>query len=258
MTRLHTVESGAGRPLLAIHGFPHDHTLWDAQRAGLAPHARVITPDLRGFGTSPPPEGGLSMRAYATDLKNLLNALKAAPAVVMGLSMGGYVALAFAALFPEAIQGLILCNTRATADTPAARAARLDSARRVELEGVWPVVEGMLEGMTSPLSRQADPELNGRVESMMRRQRPEGVAAALRGMAERPDRSEMLGGIKVPALVITGSHDTLIPPAESETLAATLPRARLITISGAGHLTCLENPVAFNAAVAEFLGQLRS
>lgn len=253
---LHTVESGRGLPLLAIHGFPHDHTLWQAQQSGLSDVARVIAPDLRGFGASPLAEGTTTMRTHATDLKNLLNGLKAAPAVVMGLSMGGYVALAFAALFPEAVRGLILCNTRAAADTAEARQARLDRARRVEVDGVWPVVGDMLEGMTSPLSRQADPTLNGRIEAMMRRQPAAGVAAALRGMAERPDRTGGLGGLRAPTLVITGSLDTLIPPAESAAMAAAMPSARLVTIPGAGHLTCLENPTTFNAAVREFLTRL--
>lgn len=255
-THLHSISEGQGRPLLAIHGFPHDHTLWDAQRAALAPAARVITPDLRGFGASPPAEGVLSMREYATDLKNLLNEIRATPAVIMGLSMGGYVALAFAALFPDAVSALILCNTRAASDSAEARAARLENARRVEIEGVWPVVGGMLDGMTSASSRQSDPGLNARVEAMMRRQPAAGVAAALRAMAERPDRSALLAGLRMPVLVITGSHDTLIPPAESEAMAAALPNGRLASIPGAGHLTCLEDPDAFNGLVLEFLRRL--
>lgn len=256
---LHTIESGRGTPLLAIHGFPHDQALWAAQRDALSDVARVITPDLRGFGASPPPTGDImTMRAHATDLKNLLNTLRATPAVIMGLSMGGYVALTFAVLFPEAVSGLILCNTRAGADTPEARSGRIENARRVSQEGAWPVVGGMLEKMTSAPSREADPTLNARVEVMMRRQSDIGVAAALRGMAERPDRTDQLGRIRAPALVITGSLDTLIAPSESEALAAALPTARLVRIPDAGHLTCMENPSLFNAPVREFLARLRA
>lgn len=253
---LHHVEAGHGPTLLCIHGFPHDHTLWQPQLEELTDVARVIAPDLRGFGASGGPDATMTMRAYATDLRNLLRHLDAAPAVVMGLSMGGYIALAFASLFPDALRALVLCNTRATADTPEAAAARLASARRVETEGPGAVVPGMVEGMTSAASRARDKTLNDRVGAMMLRQPGAGVAAALRGMAERPDRAVGLPAIKARTLVITGSDDTLIPPAETAAIAEAIPHARLVTIPGAGHLTPLENPVQFNAAVRSFLTRL--
>lgn len=253
---LHHVEAGHGPTLLCIHGFPHDHTLWQAQLEDLGDVARVVAPDLRGFGQSGAPDATMAMRAYATDLRNLLNGLGAAPAVVMGLSMGGYIALAFAALYPEAVKALILCNTRATADSPEASAARLASARRVDTEGPAAVVSGMVEAMTSAASRARDRNLNERVKTMMLRQPGPGVAAALRGMAERPDRSDGLAALPMRTLVITGSDDTLIPPAEAAAIAEAVPHGRLVTIAGAGHLTPLENPVLFNAAVRTFLSRL--
>lgn len=255
-TTLHYVEAGGGPTLVALHGFPHDHTLWQAQLGGLAEAARVVAPDLRGFGGSPAPDETMSMRAYATDVRNLLRGLNTTPAVLMGLSMGGYVALAFAALFPEAVRALILCSTRATADSPEARARRLALARRVAEGEAAAVVTEMVPAMTADASRRADPEMAERVRQMMLRQPAPGVAAALRGMAERPDRQGSLPALRAPTLAISGSADTLIPPEETEAMARAMPNSRFVLIPGVGHLPPVENPEAFNKVVLEFLARL--
>ncbi len=254
--KLQHEEAGSGIPLVLIHGFPLDHTLWHPQLRGLAKSARVITPDLRGFGNSPRPRGPVTMERHALDVKELLDHLGIDRAVIGGLSMGGYVALAFAELFPKALAGLLLCNTRAVADGEAARKTRETVALRAVEEGMAALAPVMVHPLLSAATRNAKPELAGFIEAMIGRQAPAGVAASSRGMAIRPDRRPCLPKIHVPALVVTGSDDTLIPPAESEAMAALLPDAQLVVVPKAGHLSNLEAPEAFNRAVHSLLGQV--
>ena len=250
---MHHKENGQGVPLLLIHGFPHDHALWEPQLDGLQDAARVIAPDLRGFGLVEEIPQVMTMDDYAADIKALLDQLGIEKAVIGGLSMGGYVALAFAANYPEALRGLVLCNTRAVADNEQARAGRYATAQKALDEGMVPIAEAMLPKMISERSALANPDLSMAVENLIARQSPEAVAAAARGMAIRPDRTTVLADIKVPVLVITGSADTLIPPAESEAMASKIPDCEVVVIPNVAHLSNLEDPEAFNAAVRKFL-----
>ncbi|MCO6483909.1 MAG: alpha/beta fold hydrolase [Flavobacteriales bacterium] len=257
MKELHHAEAGAGMPLVLIHGFPLDHTLWHHQLAGLHDVARVIAPDLRGFGKSPQARQVATMEQHARDVAQLLDRLGIERAVIGGLSMGGYVALAFAELFPKRLAGLVLCNTRAVADGEEARKTRETVARRAIEEGMAALAPILVHPLLSEPTRKAHPELIGFIEAMIARQDPAGVAASSRGMAMRPDRTPMLGQVQVPALVVTGSSDTLIAPAESEAMAARLPKGQLVTIPDVGHLSCLEDPAAFNTAVRDFLKRVK-
>lgn len=255
---MHHQENGQGIPLLLIHGFPHDHTLWEPQLEGLQDVARVIAPDLRGFGIVEEVPHTMTMDDYAADIKALLDDLGIDKAVIGGLSMGGYVALAFAANHPDRLLGLVLCNTRAVADNEQAREARYATAQKALDEGLTAIAEGMLPKMISKRSELAHPDLSMTVENMMARQSPEAVAAAARGMAIRPDRTPMLSTIKVPVLVITGSADTLIPPAESEAMAARIADSEVVVIPDVAHLSNSEDPEAFNAAVRHFLHRVKA
>jgi pimeloyl-ACP methyl ester carboxylesterase len=239
--------------LLLVHGFPLDHSLWQPQVAGLSGVARVIAPDLPGFGTSAAPRTTMSMDDYADGLRAALDTMGIARVVLGGLSMGGYVALAFVAKFPDVVQGLVLCNTRAGADGDQAREGRRASERTVEESGVGALAQQLLPKM---LSDAATPELRERVRAMMAAQPAVGVVAALRGMAARPDRTALLPSIEAPTLVITGSGDTLIPASESEAMATAIPGARLVILPDVAHLSNLEAPDAFDAAVRGFLAGL--
>lgn len=250
-------EQGQGLPLLLIHGFPHDRSLWQPQLDGLSDVARVIATDLRGFGNAQLVPDTMTMDDYAADIKALLDELGIAKAVVCGLSMGGYVALAFLARYPETTQGLILCNTRSGADNEKAREGRYATAQKALDEGMTGIAESMLPKMISEKSALANPDLSMYVENMMARQSSEAVAAAARGLAVRPDRTPMLSSIAVPTLIITGSADTLIPPSESEAMAAKIPGSELVVIPDVAHLSNLENAEAFNEAVRKFLGSIR-
>lgn len=253
---VHHMERGAGIPLVLIHGFPHDRTLWLPQLDGLSDAARVIAPDLRGFGASRGVPEVMTMDDHARDVKALLDSLGIDRAVVCGLSMGGYIALAFAELFPDALRGLILCNTRAAADGPEARKGRYATAKRAMEQGVAGIADSMAPKMISAASATRKPELPGLIHALITRQPAEAVAASARGMAQRPDRTPMLSSIAVPTLMITGSADDLIPPADSQAMVRAIPGSTLVTLPGAGHLTNLEDPEGFNAAVRGFLGRL--
>jgi pimeloyl-ACP methyl ester carboxylesterase len=245
---------GNGVPLLLIHGFPLDRTLWRTQIAGLSQIFRVIAPDLRGFGQSSDTDGeAVTMDQYAADLKSLLDSVNVKQAVVGGISMGGYIALAFYAQYADRVKGLILANTRAIPDSEEGKQSRLANAQKVGKAGSSFLVETMAPKMLGPAAK---PEIEIAVRSMMARQRAAGVMSALRGMAARPDRTTLLRFATVPALIVSGSADALIPPGDSETMHALIPNSRLVIIPDAGHLSNLDKADAFNHVVREFYKQV--
>ena len=254
---LNVIERGAGRPLLLVHGFPLDHTMWQAQIEELAADAHVLAPDLRGFGASDAGSEIILMEDFADDLAALLDARAIVePVVFCGLSMGGYIAWQFFQRHRQRVRALILCDTRAAADTPAAAAARLTNAERALTEGVGFLAEAMLEKLFSAHTRRQRPELVESTRQGMLAARSEGVAAALRGMAVRPDAYAWLAAMDVPALVICGSEDAISTPEEMRGIADRLPQARFVEISQAGHMSPVEQPQAVNEAIRNFLATL--
>jgi 3-oxoadipate enol-lactonase len=252
--RLHYVHIGQGIPLLFVHGYPLDHTLWQPQIEGLADMAWLIMPDLRGFGQSDAPDQVYTMDQHADDLAALLDVLKIERAVVCGLSMGGYIALAFWRKYATRVRGLILVDTRAGTDAPAARQSRLDMVELVKRHGAAAAAKAMLPRLMAESTRQSRPDVVESVRAMMLRQPPVGIIGAQLGMAERPDSTPTLPTITVPTLAVFGDQD-VITPAEPDgrILAEAIPDARLVVIPNAGHLSNLEQPEAFNATVREFL-----
>ena len=245
---------GNGVPLLLIHAFPLDRTMWGAQVAGLQLHYRVIAPDLRGFGHSSEADGdAVSMEQYAADLRALLDSINVKQAVIGGLSMGGYIALAFVAQYPDRVKGLILANTRALPDSDEARQTRVANAARAREEGLNFLIESMAPKM---LGTTAKPEAFIAVRSMMAHQRSNGISSALLGMAARPDRTALLPFIKAPTLIITGSADVLIPAADSEAMHRAIGNSTLVTVPDAGHLSNLDKADAFNDAVRAFYAKV--
>lgn len=248
---------GNGIPLLMIHGFPLDRTLWRTQIEGLQSVARVIAPDLRGFGRSDDAPETMTMDNYAADLKTLLDSLNLQRIVLCGLSMGGYIALAFLAKYPGSVRGLILANTRAVPDSDQAREGRYAMVKQAFDEGVRSIAEALLPKILTEATIAKRTSLTTFIRSMMAGQRAEGVAAALRGMAERPDRTPMLGAINIPTLIITGEADSIIPVSESQAMNEAIPGSKLVIIPETAHLSNVEAPEAFNAAVRDFLGKLK-
>jgi len=193
------------------------------------------------------------MSDFAADARALLDHLGIDRAVVCGCSMGGYAALAFCAAFPESLAGLVLADSRAGADAPDGRERRLDMARRVMTEGSGFVAESMIPKLLGRTSHERRPELCEWLERQIAAAAPAGIAAAQRGMAERPDLTAILPRIAVPVLILVGGEDELIPPEESFRMAREIPGARTVVLPEAGHLASLERPDAFNQALSEFL-----
>ncbi len=251
-------DRGTGRTLLLVHGFPLDHKLWRHQIEHFAGFCRVIAPDLRGFGSSPPPPGSetqpAAMQTYADDLALLVERLEIRePIVFCGLSMGGYVGWQFWQKYAERLAGLVACDTRAIADTPQAAVGRETLAARVLTEGTDCVAEAMLPKLFNPEMTARHPQAVAETRAAIARATRPGVAAALRGMAIRPDVTEMLPRISLPTLVMVGQHDVISPVAEMQGIAERIPQADFVEIPDAGHMSPLENPAAFNAALGKFL-----
>jgi 3-oxoadipate enol-lactonase len=227
--------------VLLAHAFPVDARMWSGQVLG----SRTIAPDLPGFGGAEPAPGGvMTMAAAARRCLDALDEAGLARAVVCGLSMGGYVAFELWRTAPERVAGLLLANTRAGADTPEGAQGRRTLAARVAVEG------NVLVADPPPLlSQDAPADLWDRVRAMIADQPAASIAAAALGMAERPDSTPDLPRIGVPTLVITSDGDTLIPPELTTPIAEQVPGATLTVIVGAGHLSNLERPEAFNDAL---------
>ena len=255
-TALAVHTAGAGRPLVLLHGFPLDHRMWEAQ-APLAEHCHLIVPDLRGFGGSAATRPQ-SVAAMADDVAALLAALRVpAPAVICGLSMGGYVAQHLAVRHPDRVAALVLVDTKLEADTPEARAARDDLAAKVGRLG-----QGILADAMIPRLLAAAPVAGGlphraATEAALRRMIVEqpvaSIQAALAALGARPDMTTALRDVRVPTLLVVGAEDAITPPECLERAEAILPCARLLVVPAAGHMTPLEQPAVFNAAVLEFL-----
>lgn len=249
-------DKGSGRSLVFVHGFPLNRHAWAMQEEAFRSAFRVIAPDLRGFGESENTRGAVPMSCFAEDLLALLDHLETGPVILVGHSMGGYIALAFAKAFPQMLRGLVLVGTKAGADSPESALARRATAEKVRLEGISVVVDSMAVKMLSPSN--ADSNLITAVKGLMTSSKPEGVISALLGMAERPDAGAWLGTIKVPTLVITGAEDAIMPTHESEVLAKAIGNAALKLIPNAGHLVAFEQADAFNGILREWLAGLES
>ena len=248
---------GTRLPVLFIHGYPLNRTIWDAQVNELSDIARTLAPDLRGHGGSDPVPGPYSMDLLADDLREFLDAVRVTqPVVLCGLSMGGYVTFAFYRKYPERVAALILTATRAGADSAEGKANRDKAMATAKEQGVSAIVEAMLPKMLSPKTYQAKPELVSRVKAIMESTSLEGVLGDLAGLRDRPDSTSTLAQIDRPTLILHGADDQLIPPSEAETMRAAITGSQLSILPEAGHLLNMEQPEAFNEAIREFIWSL--
>jgi pimeloyl-ACP methyl ester carboxylesterase len=247
---------GQGPAVLLLHAFPLSRLMWRPQLEALQDRYRVVAPDLRGFGASSGFVGPPSVETMADDAARLLDELKVDQAVVGGLSMGGYVALAFARRHAGRLRGLILADTRAEPDDEAGRANRDRLIAEASGSTGAVFIESMLPKLVGATTLGQRPEVVAEVRHIAAGQVAAGIVGALKALRDRPDARGGLAAIAVPTLVIVGSEDVLTPPAVARELAGRIGGARLEEIDGAGHLSNLEQPQRFNAAVRAFLGGL--
>lgn len=250
-------EQGTGRPVLLIHGFPLCRRMWQPQLGPLAGAGyRVIAPDLRGFGETPPERFPVSMDVYADDLVALLDRLGIAQVVAGGMSMGGYVLMNLLERYPQRISAAMFLVTRAAADDPAARTRRQQLADETLSSGPQKVADAFESLLFAPETPRQAPELVSQVREWMLATRPGGIAAGLLAMKQRRDYIDRLSSFDLPALVVGADQDLAVPLGHSVILSRGLPQARLQVIEGAGHMANLEQPDAFNRCLLDFLDAL--
>lgn len=226
---------GTGTPLVLLHGFPLDHHIWDEVVPQLENTFDLIIPDLRGFGESTTVDTPYTVDDYASDIIGLLDHLGVKKAAIAGHSMGGYIALAFARLYPERVSGLALVSSQALADSPERKEGRYKSAAGVAEKGIGVVVDAMIPNFTP------DPRLQAYARASMEKQQPAAFIGGLKAMAERIDSTSLLPTFKFPVVLIHGDADVLIPVDRAREVKAVIPNAHLVEISGAGHMPMMED-----------------
>jgi len=253
-------EIGTGPAVFLIHGHPLDHTMWQPQVEFLRNRYRLLVPELRGYGVTPLPPG---MRVtllddFATDILALADALQIERFAIVGLSLGGQIALETWRQAPERIRAVVLADTFASLDTPEQKQTRLDTADRFDRDGFGSFAHESLHKMMTPTNAREFPAVAEHILRMVHNSNPHGAAAALRGRTMRRDYIPLLGQITVPSLIIVGREDAFTPVHLSEEMHRGIRGSKLQIIEGSGHMTNLERPDEFNAILGSFLDSLPS
>lgn len=247
-------DKGQGPVVLFLHGFPLSLAMWDGQEA-LADRYRIVRFDARGHGGSGVGDSALTMDRIADDAAVLIERLRLGPVILAGCSMGGYAAFSFARKYPALLRGLVLVDTRASADSPEARTGRGELAAKVLKEGAQPALDAFLPKIVGETTKKSRADVIARLKDMILATPPRGISDALHGIAARPDSTAFLREIAVPTLVICGEEDVITPRAEAEILEKGIKDAELAMIPKSGHLPSMETPEEFNRVLAPFLAR---
>jgi 3-oxoadipate enol-lactonase len=250
------VERGRGTPVVLVHGFPLDATIWTAQLEALSDEYRVITPDLPGFGKSPAGSGPFTIESLADSVDDFMCKVNARGGVLGGLSMGGYVAFAHLVKYPTHLKAVMLIDTKCEADTAEGKAGRGKMIEAVRQNGSKAAADAMEPKMFAPDAGKGRPELVKRLRGIMEACPAETIVHALAAMRDREDYRDKLASIAVPTLVIAGDQDVIMPLKGAEAMQREIPNSRLAVIKGAGHLAPMEQPEQVNRAIREFLQTL--
>lgn len=256
--RVAWIEAGSGWPVLFVHAFPVTADMWGRQLRRVPEGWRFVAPDLRGFGQTPLQAAGkpvprLTMDDYAAELGIFLDLLEIDSAVIVGLSMGGYIAFAMHRQLPARFAGLVLADTRSEADTDAGRDGRLRMRELLKQHGTAGVADQMLPKLLSKRARDEQPELANEVRAMIEANSADAIDAAIGALMDRPDSTPDLARISCATLVLAGENDEVTPPRDAEAMHRAIPRSTLTVIPGAGHLSNMEQPDAFSKALGDFL-----
>lgn len=251
-------DQGQGLPVVFLHAFPFNRTMWEPQLKGLSDRFRVITVDLRGHGESDAPLWRYSMDQFADDVKGLLDHLSIRQAILVGLSMGGYIIFAFWRRYPERVKALVLADTRATPDTEEGRAKRIAMAQALYKDGPSAVADLMMPMLLSPASQSGRPDLVQRVRGIITSTQISGILGDLMALHDRPDSAPLLKDIRCPTLIIVGEQDTGTPPSDARLIAEGIKGAQMEIIPGAGHISNMEQPETFNRTIRSFLEGIKN
>ena len=249
-------DQGTGLPIVFLHAFPLNRTMWAMQEKALSSQFRIITIDLRGHGESDAPLWRYTLDQSADDVRALLDHLAIQQALFVGLSMGGYILFAFYRKYAARVKGLILADTRAQADTEEGKDGRFQMAQTAYKKGPSAIADIMIPKLLSPMTVQTKPDLVQQVRAMIEGNQISGITGDLMAMAERPDSVPLLAQITCPTQIIVGELDQATPPSDAKLMAENIPGVRLTIIPHAAHLANLEQPEAFNQIVAAFASEL--
>ena len=249
-------DKGTGLPVVFLHAFPLNRTMWTAQEEALSSQFRIITIDLRGHGESDAPLWHHTLDQAAEDVRVLLDHLSIRQAVLVGLSMGGYILFAFYRKYADLVKGLVLADTRAQADTAEGKEGRFQMAQITYKKGSSAIADIMIPKLLSPATIQNRPEIVRNVWSMIEGNQISGIAGDLMAMAERPDSVPLLKQVTSPTQIIVGELDLTTPPSDAKLMADQIPGSRLAFIPEAAHLANLEQPDTFNQIVAAFASEV--
>jgi 3-oxoadipate enol-lactonase len=247
----------SGLPVVFIHGFPFSQEMWRPQVAELSRDYRVITYDVRGHGKSKVGDGQYTIEFFVDDLIGLLDHLRIEKVVVVGLSMGGYIALRSIERNPERFRGLVLCDTRSEADTNEGKIKRAASIQSVRTGGVKKYAEGFVRAVFAPQTFERNPEAVKFIRNIIENTSPISIAGTLLALASRTDTTESLSKINVPTLILVGEHDALTPVSAARSMNEKIRQSELYVISDAAHLSNLENPEEFNKHLSGFLRRIK-
>ena len=242
---------GDGIPMILIHGFPLDHSIWEDVVFRIEGHVRLIVPDLRGHGQSDAPDEVYEMDRMAADIAHLMDHLEIDRAILVGHSMGGYISLAFRKAYPDRVLGLGFAASQAAADSPERKAGRYQTIQEIQQNGVAAIADSMANRLTTK------PDLVPVLRNIILAAKPAGVCGALRGLADRPDYSDSLAQIQTPAVVIAGEKDMLVPLEKSKDMAAQFSRGRMVVVPGGGHMPMLEAPGLVADALTELASKVK-
>jgi 3-oxoadipate enol-lactonase len=248
-------DHGMGQPIIFLHAFPLNRSMWSGEMAALLPQNRyrLVALDWPGFGESEIANTVSTMEMFADTVAGLMDTLGMQAAILCGLSMGGYAAFAFLRKYPQRVKGLIFADTRPGEDTPEGKANREHVAQLAETHGTTAIADLQVPKLLADETRQNQPEVELRVRQMIDAATVQGIAAASRGMAQRIDANDLLASINCPTQVIVGDMDALTPPNVAQEYASQIPNAQFVVIPHAGHLSNLEQPDAFLQALNSFL-----
>lgn len=246
---------GSGLPVVFLHAFPLNRTMWEPQIGALVAEARCIAIDFRGFGesTAAPP---YTMDRFADDVVAVLDALSIERAVIVGLSMGGYVAFALWRRHRDRVRALVLADTRATADSEQGLEKRRETIRIAETQGTTAVANMQIAGLVGKSTRDKRPDVYDALHRMIAQGRVEGIVGGTQAMMTRPDSTPTLPTIDVPTLIVVGEEDAITPRKDAEAMHRAIAGSRMEVLRQAGHLSNVERPASFNTVVSEFLGSL--
>jgi pimeloyl-ACP methyl ester carboxylesterase len=241
-------------PLVFVHAFPLTKESWELQAAALSDDYRILRYDIAGLGKSLINDCTLTMDTHVSNLISLLDHCQIGKCTLIGLSMGGYIALHAISKYPERFQSIILANTRADADSNKAKEKRFGQIELIKNGGISQFAETLAAALLSEQYRTRDPGKYQELITLIKSQPSDGLCSNIAAMASRLDFTETLFQINIPTLVITSDNDSVIPIEEGEKIGKAIPHTQLVQIGNAGHLSNLEQPVTFSRCIREFVG----